>query len=100
MRRLQTRLDGPVLIEPHKLGDDRGFFCETYRRSVFQELGISEEMVQDNHSRSRGGVVRGMHFQIDRGGEARPLRTRGHSRRHGRYTPRFPDVRRMGGVRA
>jgi dTDP-4-dehydrorhamnose 3,5-epimerase len=48
-------------------GDERGFFCETYRRSVFSELGIPEEMVQNNHSRSRRGIVRGMHFQIGRG---------------------------------
>jgi dTDP-4-dehydrorhamnose 3,5-epimerase len=67
MRRLETRLDGPVLIEPRKLSDDRGFFCETYRRSVFAELGIAEEMVQDNHSRSSLGIVRGMHFQIGAG---------------------------------
>ena len=56
-----------MLIEPNVLGDDRGFFCETYRRSVFTELGIAEEMVQDNQSRSRRGVVRGMHFQIGQG---------------------------------
>jgi dTDP-4-dehydrorhamnose 3,5-epimerase len=67
MRRLDTRLDGPVLIEPRKLSDDRGFFSETYRRSVFEELGIPEEMVQDNHSRSSRGIVRGMHFQIGAG---------------------------------
>jgi dTDP-4-dehydrorhamnose 3,5-epimerase len=56
-----------MLIEPKVLGDERGFFCETYRRSAFGELGIVEEMVQDNHSRSRRGVVRGMHFQIGSG---------------------------------
>jgi dTDP-4-dehydrorhamnose 3,5-epimerase len=67
MRRIETRLDGPMLIEPDVLGDERGFFCETYRRGVFGELGIPEEMVQDNHSRSRRGVVRGMHFQIGSG---------------------------------
>ena len=67
MRRIETRLDGPMLIEPQVLGDERGFFCETYRRSTFGELGIAEEMVQDNHSRSRRGVVRGMHFQIGSG---------------------------------
>jgi dTDP-4-dehydrorhamnose 3,5-epimerase len=64
---LPTRLDGPTLIVPTVLGDERGFFCETYRRSEFLRLGIEEEMVQDNHSRSRRGVVRGMHFQIGRG---------------------------------
>jgi len=67
MERLDTRLDGPILIAPKVLGDERGFFVETYRRSIFAELGIPEEMVQDNHSRSRHGIVRGMHFQIGRG---------------------------------
>ncbi|HEY3946770.1 MAG TPA: dTDP-4-dehydrorhamnose 3,5-epimerase [Solirubrobacteraceae bacterium] len=67
MERIETRLDGPILIAPGVLGDERGFFCETYRREVFAELGISEEMVQDNHSRSRKGIVRGMHFQIGQG---------------------------------
>jgi len=64
---LPTRLDGPMLLAPKVLGDERGFFVETYRRSVFAELGIPEEMVQDNHSRSQHGIVRGMHFQIGRG---------------------------------
>lgn len=64
MRRLETRLEGPILIEATVFGDERGFFAETFRRNVFRELGISEEMVQDNHSRSGRGVVRGMHFQI------------------------------------
>jgi dTDP-4-dehydrorhamnose 3,5-epimerase len=67
MQRLETRLDGPILIAPKVLGDERGFFVETYRRSTFAELGIPEEMVQDNHSRSRRGIVRGMHFQIGQG---------------------------------
>jgi dTDP-4-dehydrorhamnose 3,5-epimerase len=67
MRTLETRLEGPMLIEPTVHGDERGFFCETYRRTVFSELGIVEEMVQDNHSRSRRGIVRGMHFQIGSG---------------------------------
>src|SRR5437588_153815 len=49
------------------LGDERGFFCETYRHNVFSELGVPEAMVQDNHSRSRRGIVRGMHFQVGRG---------------------------------
>jgi dTDP-4-dehydrorhamnose 3,5-epimerase len=67
VKQLATRLDGPLLIAPNVLGDERGFFTETYRRSIFGDLGISEEMVQDNHSRSRHGIVRGMHFQIGRG---------------------------------
>jgi dTDP-4-dehydrorhamnose 3,5-epimerase len=67
VRRLETRLEGPILIEPAVFGDERGFFCETYRRSTFDELGVQEEMVQDNHSRSRRGIVRGMHFQVGSG---------------------------------
>jgi len=67
MERLATRLEGPILIAPRVLGDERGFFVETYRRSIFADLGIAEEMVQDNHSRSRRGIVRGMHFQIGKG---------------------------------
>ena len=67
MRTVQTQLEGPVLIELDAFGDARGFFSETYRRGVFSELGIGEEMVQDNHSRSRRGIVRGMHFQIGDG---------------------------------
>jgi dTDP-4-dehydrorhamnose 3,5-epimerase len=64
---LDTTIDGPMLIQPKIIGDERGFFCETYRRNEFMELGIEEEMVQDNHSRSGRGIVRGMHFQIGRG---------------------------------
>jgi dTDP-4-dehydrorhamnose 3,5-epimerase len=63
MRRLETRLEGPILIEPVVHGDERGFFQETYRHNVFAELGIQEDWVQHNHSRSRHGVLRGMHFQ-------------------------------------
>jgi len=67
MERLETTLDGPILVRPQVLGDERGFFHETYRRSVYESLGIPEEFVQDNHSRSRRGIVRGMHFQIGEG---------------------------------
>ena len=67
MKRLPTTLDGPILIAPNPYTDERGFFVETYRRSVFTELGIPDEMVQDNHSRSGRGIVRGMHFQVGRG---------------------------------
>ena len=63
MQRLPTSLDGPILLEPTVHGDARGFFLETYRRDAFAELGIDVEFVQDNHSRSRRGIVRGMHFQ-------------------------------------
>ena len=63
MERLPSQLEGPALLQPIVHGDQRGFFLETYRRNVLTELGILDEFVQDNHSRSRRGVVRGMHFQ-------------------------------------
>ncbi|MDQ4040534.1 MAG: dTDP-4-dehydrorhamnose 3,5-epimerase, partial [Actinomycetota bacterium] len=63
MRRIPTRLEGPVLLEPVIHGDERGFFMETYRASVLAEHGVRDEWVQDNHSRSRRGIVRGMHLQ-------------------------------------
>jgi dTDP-4-dehydrorhamnose 3,5-epimerase len=63
MRQLETTLEGAALIEPAVHGDARGFFLETYRESRLRELGIELDWVQDNHSRSLQGVVRGMHFQ-------------------------------------
>jgi dTDP-4-dehydrorhamnose 3,5-epimerase len=67
VKRLPTRLDGPVLIEPTIFPDSRGFFHETYRRDIYPDLGVDVGFVQDNHSRSTRGVVRGMHFQIGAG---------------------------------
>jgi len=69
MRALATRLPGLVTIEPVVHGDERGFFCETYRQEWHDELGIPahERFIQDNHSRSTRGVVRGMHFHIGAG---------------------------------
>jgi dTDP-4-dehydrorhamnose 3,5-epimerase len=67
MERLETRLDGPILVQPKVFRDERGFFHESYRRNVFSEFGIREEFVQDNHSRSSRGIVRGMHFQVGAG---------------------------------
>ena len=63
MQRLPTRLDGPVLLAPRVFGDDRGFFVETWRDSVWAAHGVPTAFVQDNHSRSRRGTVRGIHFQ-------------------------------------
>jgi dTDP-4-dehydrorhamnose 3,5-epimerase len=58
-----TRLDGPVLLAPRVHADERGFFAETFRRSAWSEAGVDVDFVQDNHSRSRRGTLRGMHFQ-------------------------------------
>jgi dTDP-4-dehydrorhamnose 3,5-epimerase len=67
MRLVDTRLRGPLLLEPVAHGDERGFFVESYRQNVWAEHGIADEFVQDNHSRSARGVVRGMHFAIGAG---------------------------------
>jgi dTDP-4-dehydrorhamnose 3,5-epimerase len=63
MQKLLIKLDGPLLLAPVVHGDERGFFLESYRCSTFDEYGVPELFVQDNHSRSRAGIVRGMHFQ-------------------------------------
>ena len=63
MQRLPTRLEGPVLLAPAKHGDERGFFIETYRADSWAAEGVPTEFVQDNHSRSRRGTIRGIHFQ-------------------------------------
>lgn len=68
MKTIPIRLDGPLLLAPQVHGDERGFFCETFRADALAEHhGIDEPFVQDNHSRSRGGTVRGMHFAIGSG---------------------------------
>lgn len=59
-----TPIDGLLIIEPQVFGDERGFFIETWRASRYQEAGIEGEFVQDNHSRSRQGILRGLHYQI------------------------------------
>jgi dTDP-4-dehydrorhamnose 3,5-epimerase len=67
VRRLPTEIEGLVLIEPSVFDDDRGFFLESFREDALAELGVTEHFVQDNHSRSRRGVVRGMHFTLGEG---------------------------------
>ncbi len=69
MRVLPTPLAGLVAFEPDRHGDERGFFCETYRQQWHEQLGIPPEQgfIQDNHSRSTRGVLRGMHFHISPG---------------------------------
>jgi dTDP-4-dehydrorhamnose 3,5-epimerase len=63
-RRLETRIEGLVLIEPRVIADDRGFFFETFRATEYAELGVDVAFVQDNHSRSVRGTVRALHFQL------------------------------------
>lgn len=58
-----TDLPGVVVVEPRVFGDDRGFFFESWSRDAFAAAGLPTEFVQDNHSRSQRGVLRGLHFQ-------------------------------------
>ncbi len=67
-RQIETEIDGLVLVETEPHGDDRGFLVESYRADDWRELGVVvEEFVQDNHSRSRRGALRGLHFQTSPG---------------------------------
>jgi len=63
MKIVKTPIPDLLLIEPRVFADERGFFLETFRRRGFEDQGIGLEFVQDNHSRSRKGVLRGLHFQ-------------------------------------
>jgi dTDP-4-dehydrorhamnose 3,5-epimerase len=62
-----TTLPGAIVLVPAVHHDERGFFQETYRRDAFVRLGLADEFVQDNHSRSTRGVLRGMHLQLGAG---------------------------------
>lgn len=60
---IKTKIEGLIIIEPSVFEDERGFFMETYSQKVFAENGIDVNFIQDNHSRSSKGVLRGLHFQ-------------------------------------
>jgi dTDP-4-dehydrorhamnose 3,5-epimerase len=66
MKVTPTSLPGVLSIEPRVLRDDRGFFCESWNARAFRDVGLDIAFVQDNHSRSKRGVLRGLHYQIDR----------------------------------
>lgn len=64
MNLVETALGGVFILEPRVFGDDRGFFFESYNQEHFHGLGIDIQWVQDNHSRSAAGVLRGLHYQV------------------------------------
>lgn len=64
MKIITTNLPGVIVIEPKIFGDKRGFFLETYREDVLQDTGVDTHFVQDNHSHSKKGVLRGLHYQM------------------------------------
>lgn len=63
MKFVPTAIPGPIVIEPRVFGDERGFFMETWNAAAFAKAGLDLAFVQDNHSRSQRGVLRGLHFQ-------------------------------------
>lgn len=63
-KRSETGLPGVCVIQPAVFKDDRGFFLETYQQAKFAQIGIPDTFVQDNHSRSVQGVLRGLHYQL------------------------------------
>lgn len=65
MNIIETALPGVLLIEPKVFGDARGFFLESWNRESFANLGLDLDFVQDNHSRSAQGVLRGIHYQLN-----------------------------------
>lgn len=62
----QTSVSGALILEPNIFADDRGFFLESYSERTFAELGIKDNFVQDNHSSSKRGVLRGLHYQVQK----------------------------------
>jgi len=66
MKATPSALPDVLIVEPRVFGDERGFFFESYNRRTLADAGIDAEFVQDNHSRSRRGVLRGLHYQIER----------------------------------
>ena len=65
MNIIETPLPGVLLLEPKVFGDARGFFLESWNRKAFAGLGLDQDFVQDNHSRSARGVLRGLHYQLN-----------------------------------
>lgn len=66
MKTSPTPLAGALVLEPRVFSDDRGFFLESYNQKQFATIGITEDFVQDNHSFSRRGVLRGLHYQVQK----------------------------------
>ncbi|MFN8380532.1 MAG: dTDP-4-dehydrorhamnose 3,5-epimerase [Anaerolineales bacterium] len=64
MEFVQTKIPDVLLIKPKVIGDSRGFFLETYRENEFVSAGLDQKFIQENHSSSQRGVLRGLHYQI------------------------------------
>ncbi len=62
---IKTEIPEVIIVKPKVFGDERGFFMETYKKSDFEKAGIDTDFVQDNHSKSVKGVLRGLHYQLE-----------------------------------
>lgn len=90
MKVTPTRLPEVLIFEPRVFGDERGFFLESFRQNVFDEaVGTHFDFVQDNHSRSSRGVLRGLHYQLDPAAQGKLVRVT-----QGRVLDVAVDVRR------
>lgn len=79
MKKIETKLQDAYLLEPNVIGDNRGFFMESYNKNAFKKLGIDIEFIQDNHSLSEPkGTLRGLHYQLEPRAQTKLVRcTRG-----------------------
>jgi dTDP-4-dehydrorhamnose 3,5-epimerase len=65
MQIIETEIPDVLILEPKVFGDHRGFFMESFNQQLFEDkTGVQRQFVQDNHSRSKGGILRGLHYQI------------------------------------
>ena len=62
-KKTETSIEGVYIVEPTVFGDNRGYFMETYNKADFEEIGLNYNFIQDNQSKSKKGVLRGLHFQ-------------------------------------
>ena len=93
MRVRETSLPGVLVVEPKVFRDERGFFTETFNTRRLAGSGIPEVFVQDNHSRSTRGVLRGLHYQLESSaGQARPRGERTDLRRGGGHSRGVADI--------
>jgi dTDP-4-dehydrorhamnose 3,5-epimerase len=65
MEKIDTGIDGLVVFQPKVFGDERGYFMESYNKETFKSLGLDVDFIQDNESKSKRGVLRGLHFQTN-----------------------------------
>lgn len=70
----KQKIEDVILVKPKVFGDARGFFMETYKKSEFEQNGITNNFIQDNHSKSQKGVLRGLHYQVGKDAQAKIVR--------------------------